>query len=219
MFGQAEGVRGNYKKNPNIYSQNAEYGEESKQQSTDTRIKTLDGVDKAVALDVTDAGIKAKQMSGSTKGMMGVADNIEGQQEFVNKTLAAAKNAEHRNQMLKDFENSGWTDANGKVNKGAFIAARAMLGANNMMASNSMGIGGSVVSGTIGATSDNITVKVDGVDSSASGGIPMSGGGSFRTKLSLTAGATALGYGVDAQAREISPSSIKAIPQEEGLLK
>lgn len=36
----------------------------------------------------------------------------------------------------------------------------------------------------------------------------MSGSGSFRTKLSVTAGAMALGYGVDAEAREMSPSSV-----------
>lgn len=34
MFGQAKGVRKNYGVNKDIYSQNAEYGEESKQQST-----------------------------------------------------------------------------------------------------------------------------------------------------------------------------------------
>jgi len=169
MHGQAKGVRDNYRTNKDIYDRNAEYGEESKQQSTNAKIATQGGTAAAVATDVTDASIKALQQMGSTKGMMGVANNIEGQQEFVNKTLAGARDAEHRNQMLKDFENSGWTDANGIVKEGAFIKARAMLGANNMMASNSMGIGGSVVSGTIGATSDNTTVKVDGVDSSASG--------------------------------------------------
>lgn len=169
MLGQAKGVRANYAKNKDIYSQNAEFGEESKQQSTDTKIKAQGGIAGAVAVDVADAFIKANQQSGSTKGMMKVADNIKGQQEFVNKTLAGAKDEEHRSQMLKDFENSGWTDATGKVQEGAFIKARAMLGANNMMSSNSMGIGGSIVSGTIGATSDNTTVKVDGVDSSASG--------------------------------------------------
>jgi len=52
----------------------------------------------------------------------------------------------------------------------------------------------------------------------------MSGSGNFRTKLSLTAGTMALGYGVDAQAREISPSPVstaaKAMPrEEEGFLK
>ena len=110
------------------------------------------------------AKVKTKQLAGSITGQMQVANNIEGQQEFINKALAGAANEEQRKAMLHDLQKSGWTDANGKVNEGAFIKAKAMLSANNMMSSNSMGIGGSVVSGSIGGTGVESTVKVDGQD-------------------------------------------------------
>ncbi|MFA6195365.1 MAG: conjugal transfer protein TraG N-terminal domain-containing protein [Sulfurimonas sp.] len=59
MFGQAEGVRKNYKANPDMYSQNAEYSEESRQQSTDRKIQTQGGIAGAVAIDIADSAMKA----------------------------------------------------------------------------------------------------------------------------------------------------------------
>lgn len=65
MFGQAEGVRGNYKANKDIYSQNAEYGEESKQQSTSAKIAAQGGIAAAVTVDVKDASMKAAEQAGN----------------------------------------------------------------------------------------------------------------------------------------------------------
>ena len=97
------------------------------------------------------ANVKMQQNVGSTKWIMKVANNLEGQQDYINKMLKKA-DPEKREAMLKDLVASGWTDSNGKVIEGNFLQARSMLSANNMMSVNSMGIGGSIVSGTIGAS-------------------------------------------------------------------
>ncbi|MDQ7062548.1 MAG: hypothetical protein Q9M43_16095 [Sulfurimonas sp.] len=59
MFGQAKGVRANKKAGVD-YADNAQYGEESSQQSTTAKLKAQDGVAGAVKIDVGDATIKAK---------------------------------------------------------------------------------------------------------------------------------------------------------------
>jgi hypothetical protein len=65
MHGQAKGVRDNYRTNKDIYDRNAEYGEESKQQSTNAKIDTLGGVGKAVALDVTATSMQTAEQAGN----------------------------------------------------------------------------------------------------------------------------------------------------------
>ncbi|MDF1875625.1 conjugal transfer protein TraG N-terminal domain-containing protein [Sulfurimonas sp. SAG-AH-194-I05] len=71
MHGQAKGVDANYKVNPNMYSQNAQYSEESKQQTTDAKIKAQGGkVSDAVAVDVAESSIKATQQKDALLGSM-----------------------------------------------------------------------------------------------------------------------------------------------------
>ncbi|ABB43830.1 hypothetical protein Suden_0551 [Sulfurimonas denitrificans DSM 1251] len=65
MLGQAKGVRANYAKNKDIYSQNAEYGEESKQQATNAKIAAQGGIAAAVTVDVKDASMKAAEQAGN----------------------------------------------------------------------------------------------------------------------------------------------------------
>ncbi|MDK9693431.1 MAG: hypothetical protein OEL19_04175 [Sulfurimonas sp.] len=72
MFRQPEGVRKNYAANkainPNMYVQNAEFGEESKEQSTNAKIATAGSIGQAVAMDVADAAIKTKQQQEGLRG-------------------------------------------------------------------------------------------------------------------------------------------------------
>ncbi len=60
MVGQAAGVASNLEKDPNIYMQNAQYSEMSRQQTTASKIDQQGGIDKAVAADTADARIKAQ---------------------------------------------------------------------------------------------------------------------------------------------------------------
>lgn len=122
-----------------------------------------------IGLQEDSAILKTQQGIGSTKGQNLVAGNTKGQQEMINKILDTAKTPQERQGMLKDLEKSGWVDSQGNVQPESFIEAKSMLGANNMMSVNSMGIGGKIISGTIGGTGSNTTVKVDGQDSDASG--------------------------------------------------
>ncbi len=90
MHGQAKGVRDNYRVNKDIYDRNAEYGEESKQQSTNSKIDTLGGVGKAVALDVKSASIQAAESSGS-----------------INDRLKWANDKNYQENRLKGLEDGG----------------------------------------------------------------------------------------------------------------
>ena len=68
--GTAKGIHKNLKKNPNIYEENSEYSESSKQQTTNARIKDLGGVDKAVDFDVTGTRIKTAEEKGALSGKL-----------------------------------------------------------------------------------------------------------------------------------------------------
>ncbi|NOQ32514.1 MAG: hypothetical protein GQ570_15520 [Helicobacteraceae bacterium] len=68
-FGQAKGVRENYKKGVS-YSDNAEHGETSKQQSTKAKLDVQGGVKGATAVDVADASVKAKMQQSALDGSL-----------------------------------------------------------------------------------------------------------------------------------------------------
>jgi len=68
--GTAKGIHKNLKKNPNIYKENSEYSESSKQQTTNARIKDLGGVNKAVDFDVTSTRTKTAEEKGALSGKL-----------------------------------------------------------------------------------------------------------------------------------------------------
>lgn len=168
MFGQAKGVRDNYKADKDIYSQNAEYGEESKQQATNSKIKTLGGVDKAVALDVTDANVKAQQMAGNTSGLMSVVKDKNAINDFLSKARTEAYAGGRGEAFDQDLKNANLLSADGNsFLPENWISGKSFLQANNMNAHNALMAGGAVFSGALG--NGTSTVKMDAMDSTKMG--------------------------------------------------
>ncbi len=95
--GQAAGVVANKGINPDMYSDNADYSEQSKQQSTQAKLDAQDGIGGAVGIDVTEASIKAGTQKGNVEESSKILENAikNGAAEGA-KTLsdAAAKIAE-----------------------------------------------------------------------------------------------------------------------------
>ncbi|MBU1711464.1 MAG: conjugal transfer protein TraG N-terminal domain-containing protein, partial [Proteobacteria bacterium] len=74
-LGQAVGIKANRAAGVNL-SENAMYGEMSKQQGIKAKIDTMGGVSNAVGLDVMDAGQKASQQKGAVEGLQKEAEDI-----------------------------------------------------------------------------------------------------------------------------------------------
>ncbi len=128
MFGQAKGVRKNYGVNKDMYSQNAEYGEESKQQATNAKIATQGGIAAAVATDVKAASMQAAEQVGNVDRKWGNINNVEFlQNQIAGLESAGADMSEFRgktgldylrqmgaSQAMKSMMKDSIVDANGK---------------------------------------------------------------------------------------------------------
>jgi hypothetical protein len=122
--GQAKGTIENMEKNPNIYAQNAEYSELSKQQSTDAKIAAQGGIDKAVNTDIADAQIKAKQQQAGLTGSMeeflqskaGGGHSVQSSKEMAQAIIdGGAKAAENMKQVLSSAGNLAGAQASAKT--------------------------------------------------------------------------------------------------------
>ena len=122
--GQAKGTIENMEKNPNIYAQNAQYSEMSKQQSTDAKIAAQGGIDKAVNTDVADAQIKAKQQQAGLTGSMeeflqskaGGGHSAQSSKEMAQAIIdGGAKAAENMRQVLSSAGNLAGAQASAKT--------------------------------------------------------------------------------------------------------
>ncbi|WP_152183572.1 hypothetical protein [Sulfurimonas indica] len=74
--GQAAGVLANKAINPNIYSDNAMYGEMSNQQKTQAKLDAQGGIGGAVGIDAMEASQKASQQKGAVEGLQSEAEKI-----------------------------------------------------------------------------------------------------------------------------------------------
>jgi len=90
QYGQALGIRENLNKNNAMYMENAEYGEMSKQQTTNARVNQLGGIDKAVAFDVAGATVKTAKDKGALIGEVEEALKATGMDKEKAKALAEA---------------------------------------------------------------------------------------------------------------------------------
>ena len=90
QYGQAVGISKNLDKNAAMYMENTQYGEMSKQQSTNARINELGGVDKAVDFDVTSAKVKATEDKAALGGKLEEALRASGVKGEKAKELAQA---------------------------------------------------------------------------------------------------------------------------------
>jgi len=109
QLGQAAGVAANTAAGVN-YAQNAMYGEESQQQSTQAKIETQGGVSAAVNTDVADASLKASKQQAATSG------------ELAQQMIASGMKADDAKKISEEFTRGG-EDAARKMaeslNKGA----------------------------------------------------------------------------------------------------
>jgi len=110
LAGKALGIQANYKKNDNMYQQNAQYSEMSQQQTTNEKINTQGGINKAVDFDVRDSRIKASGQMGNIEGIekavKDVFKNAEaGTKEFVEALKNASKEISE-NQQKGQFGNA-----------------------------------------------------------------------------------------------------------------
>ena len=90
QFGMANAIAANLAKNPDMYVENALYGEMSKQQSMNAKIDTLGGIDKAVGFDVASASVKAQKDKSVLEGEIESALNKAGIKGEEAKELAKA---------------------------------------------------------------------------------------------------------------------------------
>ncbi|MBA1433564.1 MAG: hypothetical protein FAF04_08255, partial [Epsilonproteobacteria bacterium] len=97
QLGQAAGIKENVNKGVS-YAQNAMYSEESKQQSTKAKIDTQGGVEKAVASDVAEATIKAKQQQAGTIGSI---------TEFLQSKAGGSHSSQEAEKMAKAIMEGG----------------------------------------------------------------------------------------------------------------
>ena len=111
MVGQAAGVKENINKNPAMYAQNAMYSEESRQQTTDQKIKTQGGVASAVTSDVNESALKAAKQQKGTQ-------------------------AEIQEQAFKILKNSNPNASKDELNESASKIAKAIMSGGDNLSAN-----------------------------------------------------------------------------------
>jgi len=82
--GTAKSIHKNLQKNSKIYEQNADYGEESKQQSIDKKIETAGGINEAVKLDVDKSGMDTARLKGNIKSWEKLINNPQSLEKLLN---------------------------------------------------------------------------------------------------------------------------------------
>jgi len=111
MVGQALGVQENLDKNPTMYAKNADFGEQSKQQSINKSIDTQGGIDNAVGTSVTDAGLKAKKQQEGLESE--VSEHVKQQLKANNPDASSEEINKAAKEIGKAFVENGGNFING----------------------------------------------------------------------------------------------------------
>jgi len=120
MQGQSLGIRANMKgdKNSSIYTENAMYGEMSKQQATKAKIDAQGGVATAVSSDVAESAVKAAQQQAGTQAQIS---------QLLQSDAGGGKKTDEANALSKGIVDG--TIKGGEVLKNALAGAASLMAA------------------------------------------------------------------------------------------